>query len=264
MVGRELAARGWRFYGIALRDQPQRRRRLEQEMRRLGVDVHVHLADRPPDAGGFESIGMRGCFESHLACLRTARDDGAEVAVVAEDDLMVAAAFARHAPAVERWLRDQDWSVLYLGYLEEQSPTWFEPVELVGPGVAAGEGWHTQGSHMYAVHSRALDALIANFEERQVEGGHKISPDGVISEFHRDEDIRPLFCVPNLAYQAPGQSSITSSSSLRNRILGVPTAARAIGVVKKVQRDRRGRRTPGDWVEDWNRRAASGATAVVS
>ena len=92
-------------------------------MGKLGVDVHLHLAERPPDAGGFPSIGARGCFESHLACLRAARDAEVEVAVMAEDDVVVGAAFARHVPAIERWLRDQDWSVLYLGYLEEQSPT---------------------------------------------------------------------------------------------------------------------------------------------
>ena len=255
-VGAALEDRGWRFYGIALRDQPARRARLERQAGELGVDLHLHLAERPSGADGFVSSAMRGCFESHLACLRQAREDDAEVAAFLEDDVVVGKAFSRYMPGIEAWLRDRPWSLLYVGYLEDQSPTWFEPVELVGPGVAEGSGWHTQGTHFYVVHRRAIDALIANFEERQVPGGHKIAPDGVLSEFHRDEDIRPLFCVPNLAYQAPGESSTSPRFSLKNKLLGIPVAAKAIGVVKAAQRDRRGKSSPAEWVEDWNRRAA--------
>ncbi len=261
-TGAQLARRGWRFYGICLVDQPRRKAYMEGELARHGIDVHVHLAERPTDADGFASIGFRGCFESQLACLRRAREDGARVAVVAEDDVMLMSAFDRNALSIDDWLSDRDWSVLYLGYLEEQSPVWHEPVTPVGPHVVESAGWHIQGSHFYAVHHTALDALIANFEERLVPGGHKISPDGVISEFHRDNGLRPLLCLPNLAHQAPRVSSTSpnTTDSLKAKILDIPAGAALVEQVKRAQRERRSRRPMGAMVAEWNQRATAQPT----
>ena len=255
-TGAQLERLGWRFYGICLEDQPRRRAYLEAELARHGIQPRLHHAVRPTDAGGFPTIGYRGCFESHLACLHMAREDGARIAVIAEDDVMVMSAFDRSAVAIDRWLGERDWSVLYLGYLEDQSPAWHEPVRSVGPYVVESSGWHIQGCHFYAVNHTALDALIANFEERLAPGGHRISPDGVVSEFHRDGGIRPLMCVPNLAHQAPRVSSKSPTDTLKGRILDVPAGAALVEQVKRAQRERRSRRPMSAVVSEWNRRAA--------
>jgi GR25 family glycosyltransferase involved in LPS biosynthesis len=256
-IGGDLSSLGWRFYGVTTADQPRRQRYLEREFSRHGIDAAIHVAQRPTEADGFPSAGYRGCFESHLFCLRAARDDGARVAVVAEDDLMLMTEFDRRAVAIDRWLAGRTWSVLFLGYLEGQSPAWHEPVESVGPNVVAAAGWHVQGSHCYAVHRDALDAVIADFESRLVPGGHKISTDGVLSEFHRDNDMRPLLCVPNLAHQTTRLSGISPGQrSLKTRILAVPAAADAIGALKRLQRERRSRRPHSATVQEWNLRAA--------
>ena len=260
-TGAALMAKGWRFYGITTADRPERRAAMERELGRHGIVPTVHVSQRPSDAGGFESVGVRGCFESHLECLRTARAEGARVAVVAEDDVMVMSAFDRVAPAIDGWLRDRDWLMLYLGYLEDQSPLWTQPVEQVGDHVVASLGWEVQGSHFYAVHHTALDALIADFEARLEPGGHKISSDGVLNEFQRDQGSRPLLCLPNLAHQAPSVSGIAEGSSLRNRVLAVPAAAKAIGIAKRLQRERRGRQPVPEAARAWNERAAA-ATAT--
>lgn len=262
-TGAQLARRGWKFYGITLRDQPRRRAYLEAELARHGIQPELHIAERPTDAGGFPEIGYRGCFESQLACLHRAREDGARVAVIAEDDVMLMSAFDRNALAIDDWLSDRDWSVLYLGYLEEQSPVWNEPVTPVGPHVVESSGWHVQGTQFYAVHQTALDALIANFEERLLPGGHRISPDGVVSEFHRDNDIRPLLCVPNLAHQAPRVSSKSpnTTEALKAKILDIPAGAALVEQVKRAQRERRSRRPMSAIVAEWNQRAAAAQTA---
>ena len=75
---------------INLVDRPDRRREMVRELERLGVmpaNAAFYDAHRPGDAGSFPSIGARGCFESHLALLRNARDAGAGSLMILEDDL---------------------------------------------------------------------------------------------------------------------------------------------------------------------------------
>jgi glycosyl transferase, family 25 len=81
---------------INLVDRPDRRREMIAELNRLegwATNIEFFEAHRPAAAGGFPSIGARGCFESHLAILRSARDANARDVLILEDDLD----FARHA-----------------------------------------------------------------------------------------------------------------------------------------------------------------------
>lgn len=75
---------------INLVDRPDRRRDMERELSRLGglgPNISFYDAHRPVDAGPFPSVGARGCFESHLAVLRTARESGCRNLLLLEDDL---------------------------------------------------------------------------------------------------------------------------------------------------------------------------------
>jgi len=83
---------------INLVDRPDRRREMTRELDRLGPiprNVAFYDAKRPIDAGAFVSLGARGCFESHLSVLRSAREAGAKSLLLLEDDLD----FARDAKA---------------------------------------------------------------------------------------------------------------------------------------------------------------------
>jgi glycosyl transferase family 25 len=62
---------------VNLVDRPDRRREVIAELDRIGgmaPNISFYDAHRPDDTGGFPSLGARGCFESHLAVLRSARD----------------------------------------------------------------------------------------------------------------------------------------------------------------------------------------------
>lgn len=217
-LARMLDESGWRFYAITTSDRPERQRRLREEFARLSVDVTIHVGDRPADANGFAGIGYWGCFASHLACLEQARADGATVAVIAEDDVVVATAFARHMPQVVLQLERRLWSMAYLGYLRASSPARHTGLELVTRNLGRLEGWEIAGSHLYAVHARAFDSLIDDFQARLEPGGHRIAADGVLNEYRRDGGLETLVCLPNLGYQAPSPSGITSASGVAHRI----------------------------------------------
>jgi glycosyl transferase, family 25 len=75
---------------VNLVDRPDRRREVIAELDRIGglaPNISFYEAHRPEDAGGFPSLGARGCFESHLAVLRSARDAGARNLLILEDDV---------------------------------------------------------------------------------------------------------------------------------------------------------------------------------
>ena len=71
---------------------------MTRELERLGPipgNTGFYDASRPTEAADFPSIGARGCFESHLSVLRSARAAGAKSLLLLEDDLD----FARDAKA---------------------------------------------------------------------------------------------------------------------------------------------------------------------
>jgi hypothetical protein len=75
---------------INLVDRPDRRSEILAELDRIGgmaPNITFYEAHRPADAGGFPSLGARGCFESHLEVLRAARDAGVRNLLILEDDV---------------------------------------------------------------------------------------------------------------------------------------------------------------------------------
>lgn len=75
---------------INLVDRPDRRREMTEQLGLLGgmaPNMSFYEAQRPIDAGGFPSLGARGCFQSHLEVLRGARDARAKSLLILEDDL---------------------------------------------------------------------------------------------------------------------------------------------------------------------------------
>ncbi|WP_308515803.1 hypothetical protein [Sphingomonas flavescens] len=60
------------------------------QLTRIGAsatNLQFYVARRPGAPGEFPSLGARGCFESHLAVLRSARDAKAGSLLLLEDDL---------------------------------------------------------------------------------------------------------------------------------------------------------------------------------
>lgn len=105
---------------INLVDRPDRRQEMTAQLIRLGAiasNVRFYDARRPDDPGDFPSLGARGCFESHLSVLRSARDSSAKSLLILEDDLD----FTRHGKekfgSVIEVLAGRSWDFFYGAHL---------------------------------------------------------------------------------------------------------------------------------------------------
>lgn len=245
---------GWAVFGLTTEERPERRAHLRGELLRSGFGGRVLVARRPDEADGFRSPGSRGCVESHLACLRAAHEQGVEVCIIAEDDLLVAPGAAKLVRTIARELEDREWSTVYLGHLPA-SPVRSQRVHPLTRHVVRSEGWEVLGAHFVAVHRRALPALIENFERRFLPGGHRIDSDGIHNEFRRDAGLDTLICVPNMAIQGPSPSGITVTTSLRTRALHHSWVRRLVQAPKRTLLGL-GRLVPSRLaIARWNRRA---------
>jgi glycosyl transferase, family 25 len=119
-LGDHIFERFERVRIINLVDRPDRRREMLSELDRLGgvpPNVGFHDAHRPDNAGGFPSLGARGCFESHLSVLRSARDAKVQSLLILEDDLdFTRGARSRLAKVVPELFR-QRWDLFYGAHL---------------------------------------------------------------------------------------------------------------------------------------------------
>jgi glycosyl transferase family 25 len=109
------------IFVINLPSRADRRREMAQQLARIGLHfdhprVSLFSAVRPEDPGGFESIGARGCFLSHLEILRTAHHSGFERILIFEDDLNFEPDFDKRIDAVLGTLARSPWSIFYGGY----------------------------------------------------------------------------------------------------------------------------------------------------
>ena len=81
-----------RIYVINVPTRTDRRREMQAQLYRVGTSlsapgVHLFSAVRPSAAGGFTSVGARGCFVSHLGVLREAAPGHVGRLLILEDDL---------------------------------------------------------------------------------------------------------------------------------------------------------------------------------
>ena len=200
---------GWKLYALTTADRPQREAHIRNEIDRLGIAHTVQVGTRPIDKGGFASVGFRGCFENHLACLRAAQADGVDVAVLVEDDAVVIRRFWHFVGPIAAEAATLDWTMLYLGYLASESLCQHERVTMLTPHIATADGWEVMGAHFVAIKATAIADVIADFERRLLPGGSRISVDGILNEIRRNSGSPTLLCFPNLSRQGPSPSGIT-------------------------------------------------------
>jgi glycosyl transferase, family 25 len=219
---------------INLRSRLDRRRQISRELARHGMPLEpgrVELFDavRPDDAGGFTSIGARGCFLSHLGVLTQARAAGRARVLVIEDDLQITRRLARLAPSMIDRLRANDWGIVYFGHPIELPPE--TPTGLVAFDGPVGL------THFFGVNGTIFDRLIAFLEEILLRppghpDGGPMFPDAALTTFRaRNPDVLTLLASPNLGWQ---RSSRTDLHDLRwfdrmpvvNRVVGVARRGR--------------------------------------
>ncbi|SNT24027.1 Glycosyltransferase family 25 (LPS biosynthesis protein) [Granulicella rosea] len=219
---------------INLADRKDRYGEIEQQLKLLGMPfapgkVEVFAAQRPTEAAGFPGIGVYGCFLSHLAILKDARDRGVESVLVIEDDLEVGAEDrARLVELMER-SKDARWGVLHLGHIQELPPV-DEPrlIPFDGP---------VQTAHLYAIHRDVLPPLIEYLEGCLVRPpgdpvGGPMHYDGALTMFRAaNPSVVTLIAQPSLGGQRSSRSDITTRPLDK-----VPGVKQALAVLRKLKR----------------------------
>jgi len=197
---------------INLPDRTDRLREMKRQLKVLGTSfkdgqVELYSATRPTETCGFPNIGARGCFLSHLAVLKDARQRRVGSLLVIEDDLEVFPADVPHLNRVLDRLAAELWGILYLGHAIPPDPG-------AAPGLVPFRG-DVQNAHFYAVNAPIFDRLIAYLEACLVRPpgdpiGGPMHYDGALTMFRAaNPDVITLISQPSLAAQRSSRSDIT-------------------------------------------------------
>ncbi|WP_063627841.1 glycosyltransferase family 25 protein [Bradyrhizobium sp. WSM3983] len=191
---------------INLETRRDRRAEMTRQLARVGWQADFFPAVRPIDAGGFESIGARGCFMSHLGILQQARDDGISRLMIMEDDL----SFSKRFPdlwnkAYEQLLEQESWSIFYPAHTLDLTGDGLTPIKSATP---------IRCTHFMLFSGTALGPICAELEAilarppGSPEGG-PMHVDGAYSTIRAKHPELVTFCyAPSLGFQRPSRTDI--------------------------------------------------------
>ena len=210
----EFAEYFQRIYIINLPARIDRRREMEAQLESIGLGtgnsvVTFFPAVRPDSAGGFPSIGARGCFSSHLEVLRDAARSGFERILILEDDVDFARDFALRIDSIIKRLRNEPWGIFYGGY-QLWAPTENED----GGIVEIPSGDAVQTSHFVGFQAAVVRRLVVYLEQMLTRpagdpDGGPMHVDGAYSWFRRQcHDVRTLAAVPEMGHQRSSRTDI--------------------------------------------------------
>lgn len=215
-----------RTFIINLPERKDRRREMRAELRGAGIAeepgrVEFFPAIRPADPAGFPNVGVLGCYLSHLAIYRQARDLGVSRVLIMEDDLAFSRRFRGEYAGLVEQLGRQDWDIAYFGHILDvggRTPAEFVPHR----GLISL-------THFYAVNGRVLDRLVDFFElaMRRPSGhpdGGIMFNDAALTMFReKNPDVITLVASPSLGHQRSSKSDLTPRWHERVPILNLAT-----------------------------------------
>lgn len=191
-----------------------RRAEFAVQLQRLGLTyehpkVHVFAAIRPEAAGGFPTIGTRGCFLSHLGILQEALARGWDRVLICEDDLDFTDQALARLPGITAALESSDWSMVYGGYGDA----------VTGPEVAPGlvrvdPDSGVSCTHFYAIRGQAIADLVGYLEQMLARdpghpNGGPMHYDGALCWFRKAHPQHvTLAAVPPIGVQRPSRTDI--------------------------------------------------------
>jgi glycosyl transferase, family 25 len=192
---------------INLEHRTDRRLDMQRQLESIGWRAEFFPAIRPDSTDDFPSIGVRGCFLSHLSVLKKARDAGAQQLVILEDDVNFSPQFT------ERWafsmseLEGREWSIFYPGHKFEHLP---DGLQRVPPDTAV------QCAHFIMFNGPAIPMVIGGLElilsrpAGHPEGG-PMHVDGAYSTIRMQNPSLVTYAYfPALGYQRPSRTDIGS------------------------------------------------------
>jgi glycosyl transferase family 25 len=190
---------------INLPERTDRRADMEVQLRRVGWDAKFFPAIRPHERGEFPTVGSKGCFLSHLAVLKAARDQQARRLIILEDDLNFANDFVARWTRYMNQLENSPWSILYPGHLLNTAPS---GLNLLDPSTPV------QTTHFMVIHANAIPRIVEGFETiLSRPAGHPLGGpmhvDGAYSTIRaQNVDLRTYCISPALGYQRPSRTDI--------------------------------------------------------
>jgi glycosyl transferase, family 25 len=211
---------------INLVDRADRRREMTQQLERLGgapPNTSFFEAHRPDSAGEFPSIGARGCFESHLAILRAARDRQSKSVLLLEDDFDFTRDGVQRTNRILAQLSTTHWGIFYGGHLLPAG----DQRGLVR--IASDEPVLTTS---FVAFNRPVIAELVSFLEamlRRPAGSPDYGPmhvDGAYTVFREVNPRHETFAaIPSLGRQRSSPSDINPGGTILDRWSGMQTIA---------------------------------------
>ena len=191
---------------------PDRRKAIEQQFKRVGIKNVTYIHARPP-AAGFHMNNMRraplgefGCSLSHIKAAVHALADGAKRPLFVEDDIIFSRdavermqTVAREAPC--------NWGVLYMGGHPRG------PCQMITKNLAEISTFSFAES--YAMQAWALTSWIDFWLDRV--GQKKAMVDIILGEFAAENNGLAVY--PTLTHQPDGISQITWKHDSKQRCL---------------------------------------------
>jgi hypothetical protein len=207
-------------YLINLTERTDRLRSSKAQFERVGWAIGTHgvrifPALRFADPAGFLNAATRGCFHSHLECLRRSQADGCRSVLILEDDIAFTSSLPRLTPSIGSYLANQAWDFVYFGhYWTGDIPT---ADRNTNENRMRFDVWTSDlsGGHFYAVSGRILPRLISHLHNlangRPGDQTNRPMPvDGAYNIFRRDNpDVRCLIAYPKLGWQTASRSDIS-------------------------------------------------------
>ena len=224
---------------INLPHRADRRKAAVATLRGIGAEIDghriaFHEAVRPQDPAGFETIGTRGCFLSHLEALQVARDAGVASLLILEDDVAMSRSESARLPGVMAALKQEPWDIFYGGSPAKEIAAPLSPV-------AANEALLL--AHFIAFSKRAIDLLVPYLEAMldRAPGDPQGGPmhvDGAYSWFRAAHpDMRVFAATPHIAHQQSSRTDIHHLGA-SDRMVALQPFVQAARSIKNVLRNR--------------------------
>jgi glycosyl transferase, family 25 len=167
------------FY-INLDEAVERRARCEQQFKKHGLDVERVVG---------EPGGMQGCTQSHLKCIRMAKERGYDSILIFEDDVVLERNFTTYFYNFLKQV-SSDWSLIYLGGYHMKRP------ERCTNNIYRVKA--TLSTHAYIIRKNLFDKILDTFGKKDV---------AIDREYVELQPSIRAYCMnPHLAWQADGYS----------------------------------------------------------
>ena len=201
-------------YLINLPERVDRLKSAKKQLLRGGCEigpggVQIFPAFKYMEPARFPSAAIRGCFQSHLECLRRAEAEGRASVLLIEDDIGLSTSMPRLLPSIKSKLLDLEWDFIYFGH--HGTGDIAEADRNTSESEIKFDLWTDEllTTHFYGLRGRILSRLIAHLERLSAgtAGDQNAGPmpiDGAYNIFRRENPevkcliVRPRFRMADL------------------------------------------------------------------